>query len=362
MFKKIITVTAVNFILLFLLLEVSLRIFFPQQTGPVQYIYHDQLGAIPIPNLKGKWVYPPHYTYSASHDINGNRIQNGTNSDKIAFIGDSFTYGVGVNDEQTFSWLTQQSDRIKSNVSILNAGNPGTGTDYALRYIETNAKNKTIKHFVIFFYPNDFNDNGCDRYYSETDTGLVDVPTEVGFNFFKQKQSLAHSKFYNFFSNNVHTWSLLKRYISNIKLKAGGIRDLKQFLTNSANVLAMKNGFGSTPNLRVTRKILSRLFQFSESNHIKISFVYIPTLFEVDEFRKTNVPSNDELEFSKLIKSTKNSSLVFYGSLTSSLASSNFPIDKLYYPEGHWTANAHAIASENLIKMLEKNRLLSKLP
>ena len=48
------------------------------------------------------------------------------------FIGDSFTYGKGVNDQETFAYKLQQA-LISDSVEIINAGVEGRGTDHALR-------------------------------------------------------------------------------------------------------------------------------------------------------------------------------------------------------------------------------------
>jgi len=70
----------------------------------------------------------------------GYRVPETTNPDTV-FIGDSFTYGVGLSDEDTFimQYCTQQK------ISCMNLGVPGYGTINAIERLETFIQDKNIK-------------------------------------------------------------------------------------------------------------------------------------------------------------------------------------------------------------------------
>jgi hypothetical protein len=72
----------------------------------------------------------PEYDTVATIDSAGNRVPDGGTSPDVLFLGDSFTFGLGVSDRQTFAWIYCS----KLGVTCANLGRPGTGT---IRQIET---------------------------------------------------------------------------------------------------------------------------------------------------------------------------------------------------------------------------------
>src|SRR4051812_31708204 len=85
--------------------EIALRLFWPQPTGPVQFVFDPVRGAIPTPNQKGRRVVPGVFAYTfanSSLGLRGPEIGPKVKR-RILLLGDSFTYGFGVNDDQTFA-------------------------------------------------------------------------------------------------------------------------------------------------------------------------------------------------------------------------------------------------------------------
>lgn len=120
--------------------EMAIRTFKPQITGPVEFSYDSNLGAIPVPNAHGRVTYPYVYDYTYSNNSLGLRgskeyAEKKDSVFRILFLGDSFTYGIGVNDDETFPYLFEKN-LIHQGIAaeIVNAGNPGKGTDYELRF------------------------------------------------------------------------------------------------------------------------------------------------------------------------------------------------------------------------------------
>src|SRR3990172_10278725 len=108
--------------------EGAVRLFRPQRTGPSQLTYDARVGSIPIPNQRGRITLPGVYSYSFTHDAHGRRITTGglqvRASTTVLLLGDSFTYGVGVSDDETFaSRLQALFDRAGRPARIVNAGN-----------------------------------------------------------------------------------------------------------------------------------------------------------------------------------------------------------------------------------------------
>ena len=72
----------------------------------------------------------PEYDVVATIHSAGNRVLDSGISSDVLFLGDSFTFGLGVSDRQTFVWI--YGSRL--GLTCANLGRPGTGT---IRQIET---------------------------------------------------------------------------------------------------------------------------------------------------------------------------------------------------------------------------------
>ena len=157
-------------LIMLLVCEGIVRLVKPQQLAPVKFMYDKEIGLIHIPNLRGTEYRPGNYNIEFTNGDDGFRI---THKDelpdyvnkKIMFIGDSFTYGKGVNDQETFAYKLQQA-LISDSVEIINAGVEGRGTDHALRSYQF-YKDKYQPNTVIYFaHYNDLADNIRDEYFN----------------------------------------------------------------------------------------------------------------------------------------------------------------------------------------------------
>lgn len=75
---------------------------------------------------------------------------------RIAFLGDSFTWGMGVREEQRFTNLVEKTN---ANWETLNFGVPGYGTDQAFLLWHRMTKRYGPDLVVLTIYQNDYSDN-----------------------------------------------------------------------------------------------------------------------------------------------------------------------------------------------------------
>ena len=121
---------------------------------------------------------PGIYRFSFTHDAQGLRVDpapaGAVPRYTVLVLGDSFTYGLGVDDDRTFCHLLQEALAPDLPTRVVNAGNPGKGTDYALRFFLL--RQATLRpDLVLFgFFKNDFGDNARDTYFSLTPTGRLE--------------------------------------------------------------------------------------------------------------------------------------------------------------------------------------------
>ena len=116
------------------------------------------------------WKLTPNWTGSHSHhdflvqytiDRHGFRkqppISNSETNSKIALIGDSFTFGLGVNDDETFAAQLALLDTANQ---YINMGIPAYSTDQEYLLMQQIGSDYSIDHYVLIFYlGNDIIDN-----------------------------------------------------------------------------------------------------------------------------------------------------------------------------------------------------------
>jgi len=160
-------------LLSFGILEVSLRVIYPEtqffdsksdsywkawlrqrisqqsnDNAPTSNIVHNRrLGWIMKPFYKNRGVSHNSYGFRGSREFDffpqGKRI---------LFIGDSFTYGLGVNDEETFAASLEQV----IDVETINAGVNGYGIDQALLMWEDKGKQFNPDIVILGYFVDDF--------------------------------------------------------------------------------------------------------------------------------------------------------------------------------------------------------------
>ncbi|MFT7459833.1 MAG: hypothetical protein ACI909_002516, partial [Planctomycetota bacterium] len=99
--------------------------------------YHAQLGWTLTPSWQGQHQ---HHDFNVQYNINKYGFRGDESIDlqsntrrRIAFVGDSFSFGLGVEDEDTF---TAQLNRLHPEIEFLNLSVPGYSTDQQLLLIE----------------------------------------------------------------------------------------------------------------------------------------------------------------------------------------------------------------------------------
>jgi hypothetical protein len=183
--------------------EFGLRAFSPQRTVAALYAYDPRVGSIPAPNSRGRDTLPGVLSFTYTNDALGMRVTGivprETAKVRVLLLGDSFTYGYGVNDRETFAYLLEgRLTSLPVPTAILNAGNGGKGTDYALRFFETIGRELRPDLVLMFFSPDDFRDNGTSHIYAIDPNGALSVKPNIGV-VYARKDIFRRLPLYNWF-------------------------------------------------------------------------------------------------------------------------------------------------------------------
>ncbi len=344
--------------------EVGVRIFCPQEVAPIRFVFDPQRGEIPTPNQQGRQIMPGAYDFTYSNNSLGLRgdkeyqFERPTDH-RILFLGDSFTYGLGVNDDQTFPYLIEKdliSEKIP--VEVINAGNPGRGTDYALKFFQVLGSKFKPDLIVFSFLGKNFVDDSRGQYYAVSAKGEV-TPKPL-----RGGSSLVKDLLYELPGYN---WLVSWSQAANLVKRAG----LQWYLASSgANAPRggglvitypeRQKGYGDATKFRLTELYVKNLIKSVEDSGSSIMFFYLPMAPEIEEYRQNGAISLDEAAFTAIIKKQGKE----LKSLTPVLAASAEPLPKLYFVprDGHWTARGQALAAQYMGAEIERRLQHSQPP
>jgi hypothetical protein len=343
-----------SFLVAFAVAEVAVRHFSPQEVGPVRFACLPELGDIPVPGQQGERRSPGVFTFRYSNNSLGWRGRREYRETKptdyrVLFLGDSFTYGIGVDDDQTFAAQVEQDLRAdRLSVEVLNAGCPGKGTDYALKCFQTLGRKFHPDLTVLGFFCNDFQDNARGEYYTIGRRGGLQVKP-LNCNRGAVKTLLDHLPAYNW----LISWSQAANLVKQAGVEAL-INRARQSGPEATNGLVVSydrgaRGYATAANKPLTRIYVEQLNAAVKRAGGELMMCYIPISQEVLEYRRTRTISADERAIQRL--AADNGMMLW--SLTPLLAHSGRSIERLYHKEGHWTAAAHAMAARYLSRLIQ---------
>jgi hypothetical protein len=343
------------------LAEVGVRHLRPQEVGPVRFVCHPELGEIPVPGQQGVRHYPGVFTFTYHNNSLGWRgsreyCPEKTTAYRVLMLGDSFTYGTGVNDDQTFAALVEKELRADHlSVEVMNAGCPGKGTDYELKLFQTVGRKLHPDLTVLCFFGNDFQDNERGEYYNIGKHGELQAKT-VNCRQGLIKTVLAHLPGYNWLISWSQAANLVKQtgveLLINRAQPAGpaGAPGLVVAYQRAAS------GYATAANKKLTRLYVEQLNAAVKAAGGALMMFYIPIAQEVLEYRQSHTISSDDRAFQRL---AADNGMVLW-SLTPLLAHSGQPIEHLYYKEGHWTAAAHALTAGYMSRLIQSRLTQSR--
>jgi len=245
----------VYLVVIFLVLEAVLRIIFPPTT------------LLP-PNYNGN-VETSEYNMLIKTNSIGLRGDREYATDKpagtvrILAVGDSFTFGTGVNNSDT--WAQHLENKLNAaggkQYQVMNAGKPGIGPGVYFTNVKNLAKKYDVDFVVIGFFVNDLKD------VSNPYIGFSDI--------FKQSRLITL------------TYSLVKdipysqEYAAEKGVSPALIYHAKKYPTMIKDLL-----FLDTPemneSLRETEDVMLQMHDYLEENKIPSLFVVIPAAQQID--------------------------------------------------------------------------------
>ncbi len=172
---KIVLAVSATFVAL-LLGEVAVRVLIVALDRPPIVSSDPRAGWRPRSNLQHVVVSSDQGRFNLTTDSEGHRTSYdpsdpaAASAPVVLLVGDSFAFGLGVGDTETFAYLLA---RQLPHDRIVNLGAPGYGTDQELVQLEAYFKSQppgTVSDIVVLVFENDFTDTlrGWDPYLGRT--------------------------------------------------------------------------------------------------------------------------------------------------------------------------------------------------
>jgi hypothetical protein len=352
LFFKIIGVL-LSFMVAFAIAEGAVRLLCPQEVGPVRFTCDPELGEIPVPGQHGLRHFPGVFDFTYSNNSLGWRGVREYRDYKqtkyrVLFLGDSFTYGLGVNDDQPFPALVEKiltADRLS--VETMNAGCPGKGTDYEVKLFDTLGRKFHPDITVLCFFCNDFQDNERGEYYNIGKHSAIQAKA-LNCSQGTLKKILLDLPAYNWLISWSQAANLVKQ--AGVELLVNRARKNGPDATNGLVVSYNKatEGYSNRTNKGLTNLYVEHLNTEVKRAGGSLIMFYIPASQEVREYQESRTISADE---QACVRIAADNGITLW-SLTPLLARSGPPIENLYYKEGHWTAAAHKLAARYMCRLI----------
>lgn len=326
-----------SFLICAVVIELALRLFLPQQESMNWFATSGRYGHINKPDHLQYYNYPDGgVTIEIKTNSMGMRNPEidlfRKNFLKILLLGDSYVFGYGVNQEDTFGAKLQHLINSELNFAptyVLNAGVGGWGTSQEVLYLKDNYSLLSPDVVVLTFCGNDPHD---DLMFSvglrDNDKGLLQFPGKA---FFKQHSHLYRFLFYKF-SHFIHAMAL-KRKMDKV--------DASEWKLDQ-----------QTADL-ITEQDWNRTYKHFDRTVDFLSSKQHPPLI----IQAAN-PLNDDIK-EHLSQYAESREGVDYIDLSVEFAKWSEADLQLFY-DGHWSPKAHQISANMLLIALKEHGLFDK--
>jgi len=285
-------------------------------------------------------------------------LQKKKNTFRILVLGDSFTFGSGVENEETFPKYLERLLNVKSNeikYEVINAGIFGWGTSQEYAYLKEGGIRFKPDLIILAFAPNDVED----VYYQEFKGWKLNLSPRFPFKNFVTR----HSYFYR----NMRM-PYTKFLISLGKRGPSAFFDSPSQVFQETFPEKLKLAFDKTEEIILKMDILAK------QNKAKVAFVFVPTTLEVlgqlnedrylrgkSYFFDTKFQANYQLrvrkEISEFLRKNGTFNLDPLSDFTYSCSAES--LHNLYFwCDGHFTPEGHKLFAQAIYNFLLKNNML----
>lgn len=357
---KIIKISLIIFSLIFSIIfcEIIVRIFFPQKLLFNISQWDQYVGFTNIPNIEG---YSETEDFKMHMKINSHGLRDREyeyhkplNTLRLGVFGDSFTFGEGVQNNETYPKylenLFQMNKNIKNlgvDVEVLNFGIGKTGTSHQLAFYQKEGQKYNLDIVIIgFFSGNDFEDNWGGVFYLKNNE-LVHNPTAYS-SIRKIQKIVYHIPFYRWASTHSHLVNLLRKtatiYDDQIRTQEAKNSNVNNHASDSSSNINEK--------IQLTWRLLEKFKNETKCNNSDLLLANFPHRHQkiLSHYSyKEEIPINVKM-CDKLLKIIKDHNIMLLDLVP---VFSKLPTSPYYFEhDNHMTRLGHQIIASSIYKFI----------
>lgn len=353
-----------SLIIALILSELILRNWFPQRTLPQlkkqQLACYQSSQYLPYelrPFCQGEYLSDGIKSHVRINSIGlrGGEIGE-NNGQRILLVGDSFTFGYGVEEDQNISSRLEEELRVE----VINGGVWGFGPDAEYLMAEKLVGKLKPDYLVVFLFPaNDLRDLAETNWVMDKDNNLVRVQNDK----FVDKEGFirrdaASRRYYISVVNESHLAALVADGIENVVWRIKEWFLLQRGVNLSRGEGSKISGFEDGGDIECLyqdrcqglwltareklRLIMERFLDLSQNNSLPVLLVMIPSEDQLrGDFPTKTIFHNFAESQDHLVVD-----------LTDGFKLSGYSIEELYLSDGHWTLLGNRLVAETIAEKL----------
>lgn len=348
---------AVSVSVSFALAELGVRWWIPQKPVRGYAVANAQLGTILLPHQNYlDDLSPQYFTYAVRTNAQGMRMDEDVDPSqgrrKIIALGDSFTFGWGVDIEKSFfQQIKTKVESANPEVQLLNGGVGAYSTGHVLKSLKRWHGMIDLSAVIYFFNANDLQDNINTNVnyrvasYKVTQYGDVKIRDELVYSNLR-RFLLTRIGLYDWLNKNSHLFVLAK-----LALKVNN--------SEAAPRVSVDDDFLTSRNERLVHEVslahVRRLADYARQCGLRLLIVWVPDARELapqgfpffSRFKRKLVEMQERLGYDFFDPSER------MGALSRSTG-----VDSIYFPEGHYNplGNSYYAASvEDIVARFSAN-------
>lgn len=352
------TLLILSIVVSLIVLEFLVRIFYPQKLYFNITQWDEYVGFKFIPNSEN---YTEHIDYKMHVKINSHGLRDReidyykpANTIRIGVFGDSFTYGEGVQNDETYpkqlEKLFSENLEIKNSgkqVEVLNFGIGKSGTSHQLAIYQSEGIKYELDYIIIGFYgSNDFRDNLTGVFYLR-DNELIHNPTAYS-SIRKIQNTVNRIPGYIWASSNSHLVNLLKTTATIYDDK----KRRKNVKTVNVQDQAIKDEALNKKKIEITCRLFEEFKIETENNNDSLMVLNFPKKEHkllIDPMNETGIPSYIDLTDSVINRLQKNNVRV----IDLVPVFMELPTEDYYFEhDGHMNPHGHELIAREVYQSL----------
>lgn len=334
-----------------LISELAIRLIAPQRMGVPGL---ESVGGLLAPraNLRGRDYSPGDFDVQVSNNsqrLRGRREYSLVPKQgvlRILTLGDSFTYGVGVSDDDTYpAHLERLLDGAGGQrVEVLNAGIYGSGTSEQVLWYKHWASQFRPHVVVLTVYANDLQDDRARPLFALQGAGLEQLPSE-------QTRDRAHEirrttqwvPGYSYLSQHSHLLNL-------VRSKAGALIRSKGETEARRQPQMTEQQAAKDDDLRIYGLVLASLLDLVREHSAKLTIVFVPPRYAV---RTPGSEPQRLTRFKDYLVTTTQGLGIPYSDLTPDFIAQHKNGSPLYYDgDFHCTPSGYRVLASGVSELL----------